>query len=339
MKVLITGGAGYIGSHTAVELLCKNFEVVVLDNLSNSSFASLERVASITNRKLDFFQGSILDRELLKKIFFEHSIDAVIHFAALKAVGESTRKPLEYYLTNVAGTLGLCEAMAAAGVYRLVFSSSATVYGDPAEVPLIESSLKTPPTSPYGWSKTIVEQILNDIGAACRNWSIASLRYFNPAGAHPSGAIGEDPCGIPNNLMPYISRVASGELKVLPIYGGDYETPDGTGVRDYIHVMDLAKGHLAALEYIVSCRGHHVWNLGTGVGYSVKDIVATFEKVTGRAIPVDIVARRSGDVAMSWADVNKAFVELGWRADLELEDMIRDTWRWQTLHPGGYGKK
>jgi UDP-glucose 4-epimerase len=337
MKVLITGGAGYIGSHTIVELLCKNIQVVVIDDLSNSSAVSLKQVTSIAHRSLDFVQGSILDKALLKNVFSDHSIDAVIHFAALKAVGESSCKPLEYYLANVAGTLCLCEAMAEAGVHHLVFSSSATVYGDPVEVPLLESSPKTPATSPYGWSKFMIEQILSDMGNSYKNWSIATLRYFNPIGAHPSGAIGEDPRGIPNNLMPYISQVASGRLKVLSIYGDDYETPDGTGIRDYIHVVDLAKGHLAALEYIYSNKGHHVWNLGTGVGYSVKEIIGAFEKVTGCSIPVDIVARRPGDIAISWADVSKAHRELGWSADLGLEDMIRDAWHWQTLNPGGYG--
>ncbi len=336
MSILVTGGAGYIGSHAVVELLLNDLDVIVIDDLSNGSSESLERASTLAGKKVTFIQGSILEPGLLDKVFSSHKIEAVLHFAGLKAVGESTLLPLEYYVTNVSGTLNLCQAMARANIYRIVFSSSATVYGEPAEIPLSETSPATEPTSPYGWSKLIAERILSDVSQSDENWAIGALRYFNPVGAHVSGTLGEDPRGVPNNLMPYITKVAAGKLKYLSIYGDDYDTPDGTGVRDYIHVTDVARAHLAALKHVMLHKGHNVWNLGTGVGYSVKNMIATFERVTGNRIPTAIVARRPGDIAECWADASKALRELGWKAEFGLEDMVRDAWRWQSNNPDGY---
>ncbi len=336
MTLLITGGAGYIGSHTVLELLSTGRNVLVLDNLSNSSRESLRRVATLTGREPAFIQGDVRDRALLDQLFARHTVSAVIHFAGLKAVGESVREPLRYHENNVGGTITLCTAMAAAGVHRLVFSSSATVYGNPARMPIDEDCPTGTPTNPYGRSKLMVEQILQDLAAADPRWSIGLLRYFNPVGAHASGLIGEDPDGIPNNLLPYISQVAIGRLQRLSVFGSDYPTPDGTGVRDYIHVVDLAQGHLAALDYLERHDGAHVWNLGTGTGYSVLDMIHAFEAASGHAIPYDIVPRRAGDIAACWSNPHKAERELGWRARRGLAQMMADTWRWQSGNPQGY---
>lgn len=335
-KVLVTGGAGYIGSHSAVELLQAGHDVVVLDNLCNSSPESLRRVETITGRSLAFVEGDVRDEAVLRRLFAEHAIDAVIHFAGLKAVGESVAQPLSYYDNNVFGTVSLCRAMAAAGVFRLVFSSSATVYEETEDMPIREDFPTGTPANPYGWSKLMVEQILADLAASDERWSVARLRYFNPVGAHESGLIGEDPRGIPNNLLPYVARVAAGGLPRLSIFGGDYPTRDGTGVRDYVHVVDLAQGHLKALDYIAASRGVFTWNLGTGQGYSVLQMVHAFEQASGRAVPYEIVARRPGDLAEYWADPSKAFSELGWKAERDLAQMMADTWRWQSSNPDGY---
>ncbi|MBJ2215024.1 MULTISPECIES: UDP-glucose 4-epimerase GalE [Pseudomonas] len=339
MKILVTGGAGYIASHTVVELLGVGWDVVVLDNLANSSEVSLVRIAQIAGREPLFVLGDILDEALLATLFREHTFDAVIHFAGLKAVGDSVKDPLAYYQTNVAGSLSLFSAMAAAGVFRLVFSSSATVYGEPEVMPISEQYPVGAPKSPYGRSKLIVEQVLEDLVRADDRWAIATLRYFNPVGAHPSGLIGENPNGTPNNLLPYISKVVTGKLPYLSIYGNDYPTCDGTGVRDYIHVADLANGHISALRYIAEKTGLHAWNLGTGVGYSVLQVIAAFEKVSGVEVPQKICERRPGDIAECWSDPSKALRELGWRAELDLEDMMRDTWRWLQSNPDGYQSK
>lgn len=336
MRFLITGGAGYIGSHTLLELLQSGHEAVVLDNLCNSSMQSVQRVQEITGREAFFIQGDVCDRATLDRIFSEHEIDAVLHFAGLKAVGESVQQPLTYYQNNVSGSITLCQAMAAAGIYHLVFSSSATVYGDPTQIPVVETCPTGTPTNPYGNSKLMVEKMLQDLVASDPRWSVALLRYFNPVGAHQSGQLGEDPNGVPENLLPYIARVAVGKLQQLSIYGNDYPTPDGTGVRDYIHVVDLAKGHLAALNYISQHTGANVWNLGTGVGYSVMDMIQAFEKASGRAIPYTLSGRRQGDIAECWSDPSKALAELGWKAELGLQDMMEDTWRWQSNNPDGY---
>jgi len=339
MTLLVTGGAGYIGSHTVLELLATGQDVLVLDNLSNSSRESLRRVAALTGREAGFIQGDIRDRALLDRIFSETSITGVVHFAGLKAVGESVREPLRYYENNVSGSLVLCQAMAAAGVKRLVFSSSATVYGDPAQMPITEDCPTGRPTNPYGETKLAVENILRGLALSDPGWSIALLRYFNPVGAHPSGRIGEDPQGIPNNLLPYIAQVAVGRLERLSVFGGDYPTPDGTGVRDYIHVVDLAQGHLAALDYLRQHTGAHIWNLGTGRGYSVLEMIRAFETASGRSIPYTLTARRAGDIAACWADPRKAQQELGWRASRGLPQMMADTWRWQSNNPRGYATK
>lgn len=336
MKVLLTGGAGYIGSHTAVECLEAGHEVVVFDNLSNSSVKSLDRVAKITGRQAAFVEGDIRDRAALRRLFERHTIDAVVHFAGLKAVGESVEKPLLYYDNNIGGSVALFEVMAEAGVKTVVFSSSATVYGDPASVPITEEfSLSA--TNPYGRSKLVIEEILRDVAHADEGWTVALLRYFNPVGAHVSGLIGEDPRGIPNNLMPYIAQVAVGRRPHLNVFGGDYPTPDGTGVRDYIHVVDLARGHLAALNRMQALKGVHTWNLGTGRGVSVLEMVRAFEAASGRPVPYHIVARRPGDVAQCWADPSRAAHDLGWRAIHDLARMCEDTWRWQSGNPEGYG--
>lgn len=339
MKILVTGGAGYIASHTVVELLGVGWDVVVLDNLANSSEVSLVRIAQITGREPLFVLGDILDEALLATLFREHKFDAVIHFAGLKAVGDSVKDPLAYYQTNVTGSLSLFSAMAAAGVFRLVFSSSATVYGEPDVMPISEEYPIGAPKSPYGRSKLIVEQVLEDLVRADDRWAIATLRYFNPVGAHPSGLIGENPNGTPNNLLPYISKVVTGKLPYLSIYGSDYPTCDGTGVRDYIHVTDLANGHVSAVRYISDNAGLHAWNLGTGVGYSVLQVIAAFEKVSGVKVSHKLCERRPGDIAECWSDPAKALRDLGWRAELNLEDMMRDTWRWLQSNPDGYQSK
>ncbi len=335
-RIVVTGGAGYIGSHTCVSLLDAGHEVAVVDNLSNGKREALARVESLCGRRLaGVYIGDVRDRGLLREVFAAHAPDAVIHFAALKAVAESVRQPLAYYDNNVAGTIVLAEIMAEANVRRLVFSSSATVYGEPQSVPITED-FPTGATNPYGWSKWMMERILGDAAAAEENWRIALLRYFNPVGAHPSGVIGEDPAGTPENLMPYVSQVAVGRLKELQVFGGDYDTVDGTGVRDYIHVMDLAEGHLRALECIESLPPVSCINLGTGRGYSVLEVVRAFEKASGRSIPYRIVDRRPGDVAACWADPGKAERVLGWRARRGIDDMCADAWRWQSRNPGGY---
>ena len=337
MKFLVTGGAGYIGSHTVVELLISGpCDVVVLDNLANGSMASLDRVGQITGLSPEFVQGDIRDKGLLDRLFSIHQFDAILHFAGLKAVGESIEKPLDYYANNVAGSVTLFQAAAEAGVYRVVFSSSATVYGNPATIPLTESCPLGELTNPYGRSKLMVEQILSDLAKSDPRWSIGLLRYFNPVGAHSSGLIGEDPQGIPNNLVPYVSQVAVGRREALMVHGNDYLTPDGTGVRDYIHVVDLAKGHLAALDFLARNRGVHVWNLGTGVGYSVLDVIREFELVSGQKVPHRIGPRRPGDIAECWSSPEKAKLELGWRAERGLKEMMEDTWRWQAKNPEGY---
>lgn len=336
MTVLVTGGAGYIGSHTILALLEGGEDVVVLDNLSNSSKESLSRVEKLTNRKIIFYQRDILDSKYLDIIFNSHEISAVIHFAGLKSVSESTCKPLEYYQNNVTGTLTLLAAMQKAGVHQFIFSSSATVYGTPKHVPLLETSPVGGTTNPYGTSKLMVEQILQDFVHAKPNFSIIILRYFNPVGAHKSGLIGEDPNGIPNNLMPYIAQVAIGKLNRLSIMGNDYETPDGTGVRDYIHVMDLAEGHLKALEQLKKRCGLSIYNLGTGIGYSVMQMLYAFEKASGRKIPYRISPRREGDIAACWSDTALALKELNWKASRGLDEMMSDAWNWQVNNPQGY---
>ncbi len=334
--ILVTGGAGYIGSHTTLALLEAGYDVVVLDNLCNSSAESLSRVAQLANKAAVFVEGDIRDAALLDSLFAKHAITAVLHFAGLKAVGESVREPLRYYENNVAGTVTLCQAMARAGVYRLVFSSSATVYGEPTQMPIREDFPTGVPTNPYGRSKLMVEQLFADLAQSEPRWRIAALRYFNPVGAHHSGQIGEDPNGTPNNLLPYISQVAIGKLAQLAVFGNDYPTVDGTGVRDYIHVVDLADGHLKALQAMTSRNGLHIWNLGTGLGYSVLQMLKAFEQANGLTIPYRLVARRPGDIAECWADPAKAEEELGWRATRGLTDMMADTWRWQSANPQGY---
>ena len=325
MAILVTGGAGYIGSHTCVELLDAGYDVVVLDNLSNASEKSLDRVKDLTGKAVKFYKGDILDREILNKIFKEEKIDSCIHFAGLKAVGESVAKPWEYYNNNIAGTLTLVDVMRQNGCKNIIFSSSATVYGDPAQIPITEECPKGQCTNPYGWTKSMLEQILMDIQKADNEWNVILLRYFNPIGAHKSGTMGENPNGIPNNLMPYITQVAVGKLKELGVFGDDYDTPDGTGVRDYIHVVDLAKGHVLAIEKY-NTPGVHICNLGTGHGYSVLDIVHAFERVNGIKIPYVIKPRRPGDIATCYADPTRAKEQLGWVAEKNLDDMCRDTW-------------
>ncbi|MBR2528457.1 MAG: UDP-glucose 4-epimerase GalE [Blautia sp.] len=336
MAILVTGGAGYIGSHTVVELENAGYDVVVLDNLSNSSEKSLQRVEAITGKKIPFYRTDIRDRQGLETIFEKEKIDSCIHFAGLKAVGESVAKPWEYYENNISGTLVLVDVMRKHGVKNIIFSSSATVYGNPAFVPITEECPKGTCTNPYGWTKSMLEQILTDIQKADPEWNVVLLRYFNPIGAHQSGSIGENPNGIPNNLMPYITQVAVGKLKELGVFGNDYDTPDGTGVRDYIHVVDLAKGHVKALKKIEEKAGLSVYNLGTGVGYSVLDIVKNFEAATGVHIPYQIKARRPGDIAVCYADASKAEKELGWKAEFGIRQMCEDSWRWQSKNPNGY---
>ena len=337
MAILVTGGAGYIGSHTCVELLNAGYEVVVVDNLSNSCKESLNRVQKITGKSLKFYEVDILDRDGLIKVFENEKIESVIHFAGLKAVGESVAKPLEYYHNNITGTLVLCDVMRQFGVKNIVFSSSATVYGTPAFVPITESCPKGTCTNPYGWTKSMLEQILTDLHTADPEWKVVLLRYFNPIGAHESGYIGEDPKGIPNNLVPYITQVAVGKLEALGVFGDDYDTPDGTGVRDYIHVVDLALGHVKAIEKMEKIHdGVLTYNLGTGIGYSVLDIVKGFEKAVGHPIPYVIKERRPGDIATCYADPSLAKEELGWETVRDLDKMCEDSWRWQRNNPQGY---
>ena len=338
MTILITGGAGYIGSHTALELLNEGYDVVVFDNLSNSSQESLRRVEELTGKQVCFYEGDVQDEDALRAMFKEQKIDAVIHCAALKAVGESVQKPLEYYQNIISGTLTLLKVMREVGVKNIVFSSSATVYGSPEEMPITEACPKGQCTNPYGWTKSMMEQIMSDVQKADPSWNVILLRYFNPVGAHKSGRIGEDPKGIPNNLMPYISQVAVGKLEKLGVFGNDYDTPDGTGVRDYIHVVDLAIGHVKAINYIFTNPGLDVINLGTGQGYSVLDMVKAFSKACGKEIPYEIKPRREGDIAMCYADPSKAAKVLGWKAERGLDEMCEDTWRWQSQNPGGYEK-
>mgnify|MGYP002520699672 FL=1 len=336
MKILVTGGAGYIGSHTCVELLNAGYEVVILDNFYNSSPEVLKRIKELTGKEFTFCECDIRDRKGLDKVFAENKIDAVIHFAGLKAVGESVRKPLEYYENNVGGTVTLCEAMRDAGCKKIVFSSSATVYGMNNPSPLNETMKIGGTTNPYGTTKYMIELILQDLYTSDNDWSVALLRYFNPIGAHESGRIGENPNGIPNNLMPYITQVAVGKLDHLNVFGNDYDTPDGTGVRDYIHVVDLALGHIKAVEKIADSKGVCIYNLGTGVGYSVLDVVKAFEKASGKEIKYEIVPRRPGDLATVYSDPTKAKEELGWVAERGLEKMCEDSWRWQKNNPEGY---
>jgi UDP-glucose 4-epimerase len=335
MQILVTGGAGYIGSHTCLELLQAGYDVVAVDNLSNSKVEPLRRVQDLTGKSLQFEPIDLLDKPALDRVFAQHDIAAVIHFAGLKAVGESVAKPLYYYQNNVAGTLNLSEVMAKHHVRDMVFSSSCTVYGDPHTVP-IQEDFPLSATNPYGRSKLMIEHILRDLHAADTSWNLALLRYFNPVGAHISGRIGEDPNGIPNNLLPYISQVAVGRLPQLSVFGGDYPTRDGTGVRDYIHVVDLAVGHIKALQKLTSKPGLAVWNLGTGQGYTVLEVIAAFEKASGRTIAYEIVERRAGDVAATYADSSKAKRELGWKAVRSLDEMCEDVWRWQSQNPQGY---
>ena len=335
-KILITGGAGYIGSHTALELLNEGYEVVVYDNLCNSSKESLKRVEELTGKTITFYEGDVMDEAALKAMLEKEGVDAVIHCAALKAVGESVQKPLEYYRNNITGTLTLMDVMKQTGVKNIVFSSSATVYGSPEEMPITEECPKGQCTNPYGWTKSMMEQIMTDVQKANPDMNVILLRYFNPVGAHESGRIGEDPKGIPNNLMPYISQVAVGKLEKLGVFGDDYDTPDGTGVRDYIHVVDLAIGHVKAIEKIKENPGLKIYNLGTGKGYRVLDIVKNFEAATGIKIPYEIKPRRAGDIATNYADASLAKKELGWVAERDIKEMCEDSWRWQRMNPNGF---
>jgi UDP-glucose 4-epimerase len=336
MAILVTGGAGYIGSHTCVELQKAGYDVVVLDNLSNSSEKSLERVEALTGKKVTFYKGDILDCAILNQIFAEQQIDSCIHFAGLKAVGESVAKPWEYYNNNIAGTLTLVDVMRKNHCKNIIFSSSATVYGDPTEIPITEECPKGQCTNPYGWTKSMLEQILSDLYRADDEWNVILLRYFNPIGAHESGTMGENPNGIPNNLMPYITQVAVGKLEKLGVFGDDYDTPDGTGVRDYIHVVDLAVGHVKALKKVEEDAGLCVYTLGTGIGYSVLDIVHNFEVANDIKIPYVIKDRRPGDIAICYCDPSKAERELGWKAQFGIREMCADSWRWQKNNPNGY---
>lgn len=336
MKILVTGGAGYIGSHTCVELLNEGYEVVIMDNLYNSSQKAVDRIQEITGKSVAFYKTDILDKEGMQEIFDKEKIDAVIHFAGLKAVGESVQKPLEYYHTNITGTLNLCDVMRDHGVKNIIFSSSATVYGDPAQIPITEECPKGTATNPYGWTKWMLEQILTDIHTADSEWNVILLRYFNPIGAHKSGMIGEDPKGIPNNLLPYVAQVAIGKLECVGVFGDDYDTPDGTGVRDYIHVVDLAKGHVKAINKLADKDGVNVYNLGTGKGYSVLEVIKAFGKACGHEIPYQIKPRRAGDIATCYSQCDKAKAELGWEAEFGIEEMCADSWKWQARNPEGY---
>jgi len=335
LNILVTGGAGYIGSHTCVELLNENHEIIIVDNLSNSKIESVKRVEEITGKKIKFYEVDILDKYKLNEVFTRHKIDVVIHFAGLKAVGESVAKPLEYYHNNVAGTISLCEVMKQNNVKSIVFSSSATVYGDPMSVPITED-FPVQATNPYGRTKLMIEKILKDIYISDKSWNIILLRYFNPVGAHTSGKIGEDPNGIPNNLMPFISQIAVGKREKLNVFGNDYPTKDGTGVRDYIHVVDLAIGHVKSLKKIEDNTGLKIYNLGTGNGYSVLEVIKAFEIASNKSIPYKIVGRRPGDIAECYADPSLAEAELNWKAELGIKEMCADAWRWQSNNPDGY---
>lgn len=334
-SVLVTGGAGYIGTHTCIELVEEGYEIIVVDNFSNSKVEALRRVFDITGKTFTFYEGDILDKDLLRSIFKKHKISSVIHFAGLKAVGESVEKPLMYYHNNISGTISLCEVMKEFDVKKIVFSSSATVYGDPSSVPILES-FPLSATNPYGRSKLMIEEILGDVYKSDNDWSIVILRYFNPIGAHSSTKIGEDPNGIPNNLMPYITQVAIGKREELSVFGDDYKTHDGTGVRDYIHVVDLAKGHICALRKALSSNEINYYNLGTGNGYSVLDLVKAFEDANSISIPYKVIGRRSGDIAECYADPSKAFTELNWKAEKNIVDMCSDSFNWQKNNPNGY---
>ena len=336
--ILVAGGAGYIGSHTCVELLNAGYEVVVVDNLYNASPKAIERVSEITGKDVKFYEVDILDKAALTKVFDENKIDAVIHFAGYKAVGESVAKPIEYYHNNMTGTLVLCDVMREHGVKNIVFSSSATVYGDPAQIPITENCPKGQPTNPYGWTKSMLEQVLTDVHTSDNDWNVILLRYFNPIGAHKSGKIGEDPKGIPNNLVPYVAQVAVGKRECLGVFGNDYDTPDGTGVRDYIHVVDLADGHVKAIKKLDENPGVAIYNLGTGNGYSVLQVVSAFEKACGHSIKYEIKPRREGDIATCYCNPEKAEKELGWKAQYGIAEMCEDTWRWQSSNPNGYGE-
>ncbi len=336
MTILVTGGAGYIGSHTCVELLNAGYEVVIVDNLYNANKKAVERIREITGKDLAFYETDICDKAALGAVFDRHHIDAVIHFAGYKAVGESVHKPMEYYHNNIGGTLNLTEVMREHNVKNIIFSSSATVYGDPAFVPITEECPKGVCTNPYGWTKWMLEQILTDIHTADPEWNVILLRYFNPIGAHKSGLIGEDPKGIPNNLVPYVAQVAIGKLECLGVFGDDYDTPDGTGVRDYIHVVDLADGHVKAIRKLADKEGVSIYNLGTGNGYSVLQVVKAFEKACGHAIRYEIRPRRDGDIATCYCDPSKAAAELGWTAKYGIDDMCADSWKWQSMNPNGY---
>lgn len=338
-NVMITGGAGYIGTHTAVELLNKNYNVIIYDNLSNSSKIAVDRVSDITGKEITFYEADILDKEKLKEVLVKEKIDVLIHCAALKSVGESVNKPLEYYHNNITGTLTTLEAMKEVGVKNIIFSSSATVYGNPKSVPITEDFPKGECTNPYGWSKSMMEQIMTDLQKSDPEWKVVLLRYFNPIGAHESGKIGEDPRGIPNNLLPYIAQVAVGKLDYLRVFGDDYPTHDGTGVRDYIHVVDLAKGHVCAIDKIDELDGVSIFNLATGKGYSVLDVVKAFEKASGKKIPYKIVGRREGDIAECFADAKKARDILGWQAEYGIDQMCQDSYNWQEQNPNGYEER
>ena len=336
MKILVTGGAGYIGSHTCVELLNNGYEVIVMDNLYNASEKALDRVQQITGKTLKFYNADMLDQPAMDQIFEAEKPDAVIHFAGYKAVGESVAKPIEYYHNNMTGTLLLCDTMRKHGCKNIIFSSSATVYGDPLQIPISEECPKQNPTNPYGQTKTMLEQVLMDIHRADPEWNVTLLRYFNPIGAHKSGLIGEDPKGIPNNLLPYVAQVAIGKLKCVGVFGNDYDTPDGTGVRDYIHVVDLARGHVKAIEKFKENKGVLIYNLGTGHGYSVLQVIAAFSKACGKEIPYEIKPRRAGDIATCYCTPAKAKAELGWEAEYGIDEMCADSWRWQSQNPNGY---
>ena len=336
MKILVTGGAGYIGSHTCVELLNEGYEVVIVDNLDNSNAKAVDRIGQITGKKVTFYEKDIRDKEAMNDIFGREKPECVIHFAGLKAVGESVQKPLEYYENNINGTLVMLDAMRKNGCKNIIFSSSATVYGDPAFIPITEECPKGSPTNPYGWTKSMLEQILTDLHTSDPEWNVILLRYFNPIGAHKSGLIGEDPKGIPNNLLPYVAQVAVGKLKCLGVFGNDYDTPDGTGVRDYIHVVDLARGHVKAIDKIKENPGVKIYNLGTGNGYSVLQVVKAFSKACGHDVPYEIKPRRAGDIATCYADPTLAKEELGWVAEYGIDEMCEDSWRWQSMNPNGY---
>jgi UDP-glucose 4-epimerase len=336
MKILVTGGAGYIGSHTCVELLNEGYDVVIVDNLDNSNAKAVDRIEQITGKKVTFYEKDIRDKEAMNEIFGKEKPECVIHFAGLKAVGESVQKPLEYYENNINGTLVMLDAMRKNGCKNIIFSSSATVYGDPAFIPITEECPKGTPTNPYGWTKSMLEQILTDLHTPDPEWNVILLRYFNPIGAHKSGLIGEDPKGIPNNLLPYVAQVAIGKLKCVGVFGNDYDTPDGTGVRDYIHVVDLAIGHVKAINKIKENPGVKIYNLGTGNGYSVLDVIKAYSKACGHDVPYEIKPRRAGDIATCYADASLAKKELGWEAMYGIDEMCADSWKWQSMNPNGY---